>query len=368
MKALKFITSLLAFVFVTSTASTALKESAGIPSSITSISMLVLTVAAVATTQKRKHIDGVFSAAVEVEYWVDYIVQRLRKDNQFLQFMFDEGQYVVNGSVVHIPQPGSRPTVVKNRSSFPASTVRRTDTDITYVLDEYTTDPTHIQDAEKVQLSYDKINDVLGDHMNTLTEVVGDDLLIKILAALPSGFVQTTTGGGASTGLVSGQTGTRKVMLPADLKRAQLLMNLNNVPRMERYALLESNMLDQLTSQLDTNSARDFSRAYDAATGIVGELYGFKIMERSNVAVAASAYSGGNLAVNALGAATGATDDVVSVCWQKNSVAKAMGDVKFFDKTNDPQFYGDVYSSLVRMGARRRRADNFGVVAIKGAA
>lgn len=363
---LQFLFSLLAFAMLTSFASAELQAYLGIPAFITAMSMLVLTV--VLAVRSKVSDTGISRAAVDVEFWVQYIIQRLRKDNKFWNFMFSEDQHVLNGSIVHIPQPGAKPTVVKNRSSFPAAAVRRTDTDITYVLDEYTTDPMHIQNAEMVQLSYDKINDVLGDHMDTLGETVGDDMLIKILSVLPSAKVVTTTGAAAATGLVSGQTGTRKVLLQADLKRASLLMNLDNVPKEGRVAVLESNMLDQLTTSLDTNANRDFSRGYDQANGIVGRIYGFDIIERSNVGIAAAAYSGGNLDMKALGSATAATDDVISVCFQKNSVAKAMGDVKFYEDKDNPVYYGDIYSTLVRMGARRRRSDNAGVIAIKGAA
>jgi hypothetical protein len=52
------------------------------------------------------------------------------------------------------------------------------------------------------------------------------------------------------------------------------------------------------------------------------------------------------------------------MCWQKDSVARALGEKKFFEKKDDPEYYGDVYSAMIRAGGRRRRADDAGVVAI----
>lgn len=38
--------------------------------------------------------------------------------------------------------------------------------------------------------------------------------------------------------------------------------------------------------------------------------------------------------------------------------------MKFFEDEGNPQYYGDIYSALVRMGGRIRREDQKGVVAI----
>ena len=57
-------------------------------------------------------------------------------------------------------------------------------------------------------------------------------------------------------------------------------------------------------------------------------------------------------------------DCAAVLCWHKNSVENALGQVKFFEDEGNPQYYGDIYSALVRMGGRIRREDQKGVVAI----
>jgi hypothetical protein len=300
--------------------------------------------------------------AVQSEFWTNYIIDRLYKDNKFLNYCFSDDQYVIGGKkgkVVHINNPGTRPVVVKNRAVFPGVAVQRTDNDITYTLDAYTTDPTHIVAADVMEISYPKIESVFGDHAGYLVETVADDMILKWLASIAAPQIIATTGAATAANNVTGQVGTRKVMIAADLKSCQKRMNLDNVDKNDRYAMLESNMLDELTESLNITASRDFSEAYDAKAGIVGELYGFKIMERSNVAIASSAD-----AIAALGAAVGATDNVVSIAWQKNAVAKALGERKFFENKDDALYYGDVYSALLRAGGRRRRTDNVGVVAL----
>jgi hypothetical protein len=298
--------------------------------------------------------------AVQTEIWVRYIMNRLWKDNAFLANTFNDDQYVLGGKIVHIPQPGSKPTIVKNRSSFPGTAVLRADTDITYTLDAYTSDPTQITAADMQEITYDKIGSVFGDHAGQLVETVADDMIIKWLTGLA---INVNTSGGASAGgLITGQTGTRKVMLAKDLKSAQKTMNLQNVPKTDRYALIESNMLDQLTDDLTQTQYRDFSRSFNETDGIVGKLYGFTILDRSAVAVASAAG-----AINPLGAAVQTDDNVVSFCWQKDAIARALGERKFFERKDDPLYYGDIYSALLRMGGRRRRSDDFGIIKITAA-
>ncbi len=296
--------------------------------------------------------------AIQKEIWAKYIMDNLFKDQEFLQYAFNADEYVLQGAVVHIPQAGAKPTVVKNRSTFPATVVRRTDTDITYPLDEYTSDPTHIPHADTVELSYDKMDSVIGEHVATLREQIGDDILIK-WAPTTAGQYVATSGADVSAHLPSA-TGTRKKLLKEDLKAARTLMNKQNILKSDRYALLDSDMMDQLLDDEDLKK-RDSSLELDMKGGVITRLYGFNLMERSSVLVYNSA---GTPAPKAFGAAGAATDNAAVLCWQKNAVERALGEVDFFERLKDPEYYGDIYSALVRMGGRKRRTAGEGVVSI----
>ncbi len=303
-------------------------------------------------------LPGVFVNGVQVEIWVNYIIERFWKANAFLKHAFSDDDKVVAGKIVHIPQPGAKPTVVKNRTSFPAAAVRRADTDITYVLDEYTTDPTHIVDAEKVELSYDKIESEYGDHANTIVETAADDMIYKWLKDIPAGNIIRTSGT-AVPATLDNATGNRKAFTEADLRKVKLAMNKQKVPKTDRYVLLTEDMEDQLQASLSATQERDYSRALDPVNGVVGRLHGFDIYTRASVAAATSAG-----VIKALGSVNDATDHEVSLAWQKNAVARALGEVKFFENPDRAEFYGDIYSALLRAGGRRRREDNAGVIAI----
>lgn len=291
---------------------------------------------------------------VVLEAWANYIIERFWKDNAFLRNSYNDSPYVMQGRIVHIPQPGAKPVVVKNRSTFPATAVRRTDTDVTYSLDEYTTDPTHIPNIDEIHLSYSKQDSVLGEHMEVLNETVADDMLIKWGANAT--IVKTT---GTAVGPITGQTGNRKGFGHADLKKLMIKMNVDNVPKTGRFVLIDDNMFEYFYDSLSDTNAKDFSRYADAANGVIGKLHGFSIGTRSSVLAATNAD-----AIKALGSALGATDCLASLAWHQNSVAHAIGDTKLFQDKDSALYYGDVHSALVMAGGRVRRSDAKGVYAI----
>jgi Phage capsid protein len=298
--------------------------------------------------------------AIQKEIWQDHIEGNLFKNNEFLLASTDAGQYVLQGKVVHIPQAGAAATVVKNRSSIPATVVQRGDTDVTYTLDEYTTDPILIPNAESFELSYNKRESVLAEYEASLRQTVADNLLIDWCPSGAIGTVIRTTGSNTATHL-AGTTGTRKKFTVNDLKYAQLQLNKQNVPMEGRYALISADMFQQLTDDMSATQYRDFSAAYDVKDGVLGRLFGFNIMMRGGVA---TYNNDASPLVNPYGASANATDNDGVLCWQVGAVERALGQITFFERIGDPTFYGDVYSVSVRMGARIRRNDAKGIIAI----
>jgi hypothetical protein len=303
-----------------------------------------------------KNKGNVNVAGIQVEIWVNYIIERLYKDNTFLNFAWNDDDKIT-GKIVHIPNPGSGPNIAKNRTTFPATASQRTDTDIIYQIDEYTTDPTHIENAEMVELSYNKIDSVLGDHMGYLAQRVGDEAILKWLDESVTVPTKLYTSGAAAAATAPSATGNRKLHVADDVRAIALKMNLANLPQTDRYYMPSANMYDQLLQDLSKTQYRDFSLGADPKTGIIGKLYGLNILDRSATAVVDSTN-----ALKAYGAVAAAGDSEVGIAWQKNCVSRAIGKTDFFENIANPLYYGDIYSALVRMGARRRRADDAGVI------
>lgn len=307
-------------------------------------------------------VPGVMISGVEKENWVDYIITRFWKDNYFLKFFYNESKKVLAGKVVHIPQKGSKPTTRKNRTEFPAVAVRYAASDVTYALDEYSVDPTHVHELDKIELSFDALDEAYGEQIGSVSEAIADDMLIKIATGLPTTSYIRSTGEAVPVGL-DGATGNRKAVIHKNLKSAGAMMNKQGVPANDRYVLFDADMYEQFTDSLSDNQARDFSRYYNAETGVVGKLHGFNIMTRQSVVSLSNAD-----VVRALDAANLAADNAASICWQKDCVSFALGECNVFDDTDNPLYFGDIISSAQRAGGRRRRADNKGVVLIVQAA
>src|SRR5690606_33458059 len=141
--------------------------------------------------------------AIQVEIWQNHIEQEIFKDNSFLRKSFNADDYVINSKAVHIPQSGGSGDVVKNRSVVPATVRKRNDSDVIYLLDEFTTDPVLIPHADTKELSYDKRNSVLSEDRDKLVETIAEETIYNWLhspvygsygaTALPAGNVLKTT-------------------------------------------------------------------------------------------------------------------------------------------------------------------------------
>ena len=305
--------------------------------------------------------------AVQKEIWENHIEGNLFKNNEFLLASVDESQYVLGGKVVHIPQAGAKANIQVNRSSLPATVVQRTDTDITYNLDVYTSDPILIPNADLVELSYDKRESVLMEHEESLNEVIADYILTKW--APVSNIVRTSgipNNDATQPPLVvpahtSGATGNRLKFGLYDLKAIAAKMDKANVSRSERFGILDVDMYSELVDDLITSKYRDSSVLFDSSTNELKEVLGFRIYRRANVVT----YDNSGIPVlNPYGSAGSATDNAAGFFWQKNAVGRAKGPTKFYSQVDSPIYYGDLYSFLQRMGARIRRANEENIIAI----
>ena len=294
--------------------------------------------------------------AVQKEIWQRTIVEGLFAENSFLSRAINDDMYVNEGKKVHIPNAGAPSGVVVNRDSLPATVYQRTDQDVEYTLDELTTNPILIPYADLVELSYNKRNSVIDQDRKELIFKAAEAILAKWLPAAANRVQTTGTGVPAWT---PSATGLRKKITPADVAALQVRMNADNVPLEGRCLLLDAQMYQQLLDGMTNTQAIGFFQAADIKRGVMGMLYGFEVMVRSTVYRFAS-----DGTLKAYGADGAATDLAGGLAWQRDSVSRALGEVIMFDQIDNPVYYGDVYSFLVRVGGAIRRYDKKGVYAI----
>lgn len=321
--------------------------------------------------------QGVMLVGVTPEIWTDYIVGNLFKDNEFILNSVDESQYVIGAGVVHIPQAGSPSGVKRNRTQLPATITRRKDIDVTYVLDEFTTDPRFIPNIDKAELSYDKMDSCMSEDMAYLKQFVAEAMLYNWR---PSHFIKTT---GDATAAHYG-TGNRRAVKLTDFIVAKETMNKWGIPKADRVCIIDTTMKGQLVRELAASSARDYSVIYNPVTGEIDKLEGFKIYERSTVLLASNqtltAVSGTSyfrwtgtdllytpedvVEIEGGTKQVATTAAAVALFYHKSIVARALGETKMFDDQGNPQYYGDIFSFLQRAGGRVRRGDGKGVLGL----
>lgn len=312
--------------------------------------------------------------AVQTEIWQDHIEQEIFKDNTFLKKAHSAKENVIDGKAVHIPQSGGSGNVVRNRTQLPATVRRRNDTDVIYLLDEYTSDPVLIPNIDKHELSYDKRNSVLGEDRDKIVQEVAEYSIFNWLnspvygaygaSVIPNGNILETTGD-AKQATSPGATGNRKSAVLADLQRmATFFKTKRRWFEGKMYALItpaDEETLFPANSMLTATYMASVTEA-ERREGVMYKVQGWNIMTRSSVA----RINGAGTILDPAAAGT-ADDDEASLFWYENAVEFAMGDVVFFDDMGNPVYYGDVYSFLVRAGGRARRADYAGVALLKQA-
>lgn len=295
--------------------------------------------------------------AVNVEMWRPDIIESLFKANPHIRYAVNADEYVIGGSIVHIPQAGTPSEVERNRTVLPGIILKRTDSEILYPLEEYTTDPRLITDIDKKELSYDKRQSVIREDAGNLMEFIGSDLLYKWAVNVPAANKIVSTGSTTHTATAPGATGTRKDVIEADLRAAMVQLDKANVPRDGRYMACTPEAVSQLMN--DDKLKYAFQNPVNLQEGIIAKLWTFNILVRSTVVVQSNGGTAGTVKLPE--AATATTDDVALLFWQQDMVERAMGSIEIFDNPRRAEYYGDVISFLVRMGGRNRRSDNKGV-------
>lgn len=313
--------------------------------------------------------DVALWVTIQKEIWQKDIQDNLYKSNAFLNTFSKADQDNINGISVHIPQTGKGGDTQKNRTNLPAAVKKRTDTLASYQINEFTSDPILIPNADTVELSYDKRESVLSDEQSSLNEGVAEDLLLSVVKStqgtvtnLPDTSILSTEGLAVDATL-PGATGKVKAYSIKDLQKGR-----NFFKRQKIWT--ENKMYVLLTSEAETQmfpADSQVTATYMAAVseeerrnGVMYKCQGFQIISRSSVFVLSAAG-----AFKPWSAETEEDDIEGVIFYNGNQVEFALGDIKFFEKKDDPTYYGDVYSFLVRAGGRAKRLNFEGVMVMK---
>lgn len=310
---------------------------------------------------------------LQIEVWQETIQEKLLEENAFLQHVSDVStDNIINGKIVHLPQAGSPSKVVKNRTTLPAQVQERKDTEVLYQIDEYTTDPVRISNADTKELSYDKRRSILDQDVANLSEEVAEGMLTNFVVSpvgdnkeLPKSSIILTDSQIIVDATLAGATGKRKAYQLKDLQTMKTFM-------MKQKAWTEGKMFALLTPDAvaqmfpaDSPTTATYMQATSEAerrAGVIYKVQGWQILERSSVYIL-----GEDKTFKGFGAVNEANDSEGCLFWNELMLEKAVGTTEAFENIGDPTYYGDIYSFLVRMGGRARRKGYEGVAVLQQA-
>lgn len=301
--------------------------------------------------------------ALNISIWQTTLVENLYPDNSFASKSVDDSAFVSAHKVI-IPNAGAPSKVQKNRTVKPASVNQRTDNDLEYEIDELTTDPIYIPNIDMVELSYDKRTSIISNDRAQLQNTAHENLLERWGKGVPASNVLLTTVTTERNAHTSDTaTGKRKRITKEDLLAIMTRMDADNVPEEGRYLLLDAYMYADLLADLSESDKWMFQNSANMQTGVLGNLYGLNIMKRSKVLRVKT-----DKTLLPWGEEAIAGELAAALAWHDKSVSRALGEVKMFDSTNNPMYYGDIYSFLLRTGGSVRRYDKKGIYLLAEAA
>jgi hypothetical protein len=313
---------------------------------------------------------GVFT-----EIWDQVLAENLFRKYDWIRKARDRSGNVLNNAVVHIPQAGAVPNWYRNRQNFPVNLVNRVDSDITYAIDVLSSDAVRISDAEKSELNYDKIANILQDMMNSGGQKAAQNILYRWfgqnvgMATLNSANIIRTSGASTAGLNLPGATGNRNKFQVADVASAKqqlIVQTKQEINDGRRAIIMDETMYTQLKgdSVLTTLYNLPVVGAQFSNNGDLVRIHGFDII-RTDV-LPRFTNAGTPLAKDPLDVTVtnAATDNNCALLVDFDKVHVALGSMKPFSNQNDALMQGDYYSALVRVGASRERFDQAGVIAI----
>jgi hypothetical protein len=311
--------------------------------------------------------------ALQKEYWSQYIQDNLYMNNDFMKRATDHSEFV-SYKTVHVPQAGAAAAIEKNRSVLPASIGSRTDTELTYNLNQYTTDPVLIQSIEELQINYNKRDSILMNMNESLAYVVATQTLYSWAVSGSSRIVRTTGSTSAGNLINSTANGTRKMVTIQDVTNLKKILDNDNIPQDNRVLVVPASIYNNdILNISGIVQAYQFGSAV-APNGVVARLMGFDIYVRPEVLVYDNTGTPVIKTINGDGTYTAATDDNGAVlAYHPRFVAHALGSITpYYDAGSNgngkPEYYGSLFSAEVMHGASKLRTDQKGVAALIQAA
>lgn len=283
------------------------------------------------------------------ELWTPEILLQRFKGSEFITKSRNLSYAIAGNGIVHLPQAGLSPKVKKNPDgSFQTAKVRK-DTDLTFKIEQYYTEPTVITEFQEKQTSPQFRASIIAQHGSVLNQASGNHALYNWAPA---------TLAAANSVEVSGNVGL------IHFNKAKSLLDKMLVPNDGRRVAIVPTAFEQELFQLP-----EYISAFNMGQTILGagkliNFMGFQMISR---ATAVSYDSNG--AIKAVGEdgeiLTPAVGDVEAIlCWHEDFVVHAVNNPKVFFTLDSPNYVGSVLNMAYFQGFAKAYTDESGIVTI----
>lgn len=305
------------------------------------------------------------SAELLMRMFTAEIQPLLFRSNNFLSRARNDDAFV-KYNTVELAHSGTIPAATVNRNVLPATIAPRTDAPTNYPIEEISVDPVIIGNSEEMTIAYNKRQSVLEQQALVIMQKCGDRALQKWSAGADSTRILASTGSARAAGNTNGaQTGNRKAFTIADLTNVQRIFFKDNVSNeleaINGVAIITPSQYQDLMQIANFSQYLQYGSAI-LPEGVMRRAFGFDFYVRN-----LSVNLDNSAVLKAEGAAGATTDQDAAVFFHPNYVRRAVGPyMPLFDQgsggNGKPEYYGSLFSAMIRFGAAAARNDNKGVV------
>jgi len=256
------------------------------------------------------------------QIWISQIMEKFYPEASFLNFAKDMSENVEYDKI-NLANCGFDPEVLINNTTYPIAVAERTDTPLSIELSLYETENTLVRSPQAVELAYDKLESVIYGHRMALRAMAGN----KSAHAYTPTQDTTNTPVLITTGDNNGDGFKR--LVPEDILKLKKRYDLLEVPFENRYLVLDPNHVEDLILY-DLKAFKDIT---DFKDGQPNRFAGFNILQYTRTAK----FDFTTRQKLPFGAVANENTVFSSFSFSSEEVMKAMGEMKMYEKIDDPE-------------------------------
>lgn len=259
--------------------------------------------------------------SLQKQIWIDQIMNNFYPETSFLNYARDFTPFV-DFDKINMAEAGVDPEVLINNTTYPILVQERIDTPVSLELDLYETVNTLVRQPDVVELSYDKLENVIYGHRQSLMAKAG----------MKAAHAYTPTEEGTFTPIVktTGDTseGFKRLVPENILKLKRRFDELDINPELRNLVLHPAHLEDMIL--YDLKAFKDLTEFRD---GKPAKFAGFNILQFTKPPL----FDHSTMQKKSFGAIAGANDTYCSFAFSSDEVMKADGTINMYDKVGDPE-------------------------------